>query len=40
MPLIFSVNKIFLIDDKHTQRKLNNKAKIFRESISCFLKCP
>ena len=36
----FSVNTIFVIDEKHTQWNLDTKAKVFDESISCFMKCP
>ena len=38
MPLNFSVNTIFFIDEKHTEYNLDAKIKVFHESISCFKK--
>ena len=36
----FSVNTIFVIDKKYAQWSLDIKAKVFHESILCFMKCP
>ena len=35
----FSVNIIFVNDEKHTQWNLDTKAKVFHERNSCFMKC-
>ena len=36
----FSINTIFVTDEKDTQWNLDTKAKVFHKISSCFMKCP